>query len=86
MLLSPLMLWEYRVQGLSSLLLQVRLLYFRMWRSLLVLAIVLRLLGLLGVVGCYRHAWGSLIVIHWRRAHLSIAIGALRVLANLLEL
>ena len=55
-------------------------------RSLLVLAIVLRLLGLLGVVGCYRHTWGSLIVIHWRRAHVSIAIGALRIFANMLEL
>ena len=86
MLLFPLMLWECQVQGLPSLLLQVRLLYFRMWRSLLVLAIVLRLLGLLGVVGYYRHALGSLIVIHWRRAHVSIAIGALRDLAKLLEL
>ena len=32
---------------------------------------------LLGVMRCYRHALDSLIIVHWRRAHINIAIGAL---------
>ena len=46
----------------------------------------MRLLWLLGVVRCYWHALGSLVVVHWRRTHISIAIGALWGLADLLEL